>query len=479
MAKTQINVSNVKIDFLNIHSSFGTYDLIPHLEEFNIYENIFENHLSAHITLQDGFNIPSKLPIVGEETISCSIRLEGDEGTMIVSPPMFHVHELSDRFLKTNQSQRFSLDLVSEQYMSNIHTRVNKSYINVRPDYIVADIWSKYLEDGHGKYLNVELAKPIDCIIPGWTPHQTFNWLCERSHPEDSDHATNYVYFETIDTVHFVSLNKLVKQKPIIVFSKTHRVDDASQVEGLAQGWIKVDELTYIKQFQKVKNINRGQYASKLITHDIVKKKILQHDFDGYSEWFNINHLGGFIPVSNSETEVQTGNEVRTSYAPSSSDYGVHGIEGRRLSDYTDSDVSFYPKHNQMYSVNPEQKHDNKVETWKQRRSNQMALYDGIQMMVRCAGVSFLRVGMTATLNIPSPESTSRGEFDTAYDKYLSGTYMITAIRHIFANDKGNTSYKMLVLLTKDGLDAPATSRMPRKLGKQSVSFHNYNMIPA
>ena len=134
-----------------------------------------------------------------------------------------------------------------------------------------------------------------------------------------------------------------------------------------------------------------------------------------------------------------------------------------------------------MYSVNPEQKHDNKVETWKQRRSNQMALYDGIQMMVRCAGASFLRVGMTATLNIPSPETTSRGEFDTAYDKYLSGTYMVTAIRHIFANDKGSTSYKMLVLLNKDGLDDVATSRMPRKRGKESVSFHSLpsEMIPA
>ena len=62
---------------------------------------------------------------------------------------------------------------------------------------------------------------------------------------------------------------------------------------------IKIHLSRFANQFQKVKNINRGQYASKLITHDIVKKKILQHDFDGYSEWFNINHLGGFIPVSN------------------------------------------------------------------------------------------------------------------------------------------------------------------------------------
>ena len=219
MAKKQVNVSDVKIDHIDIHAAIGRYDLIPHLEELNIYENIFENHLSAHITLQEAFNLPSKLPIVGEETIDCLIRLEGHEGPLVINPPTFHVHELSDRFLRTNQSERFSLDLVSEQYMSNIHTRVNKSYIGWSADEIVQDIWNNYLDDGHGD-LNMESAKPIDCIIPGWTPHQTFNWLCERSQPEDRE-ATNFVYFETMDTVHFVSLNKLVKQKPIIVFSKT------------------------------------------------------------------------------------------------------------------------------------------------------------------------------------------------------------------------------------------------------------------
>ena len=65
MAKKQVNVSNVKIEKIEIESSFGKYDLIPNLEELNIYENIFSNYLHAHLTLQDAFNIPFKLPIIG------------------------------------------------------------------------------------------------------------------------------------------------------------------------------------------------------------------------------------------------------------------------------------------------------------------------------------------------------------------------------------------------------------------------------
>ena len=470
MAKKQLNVTDITIEKIDIESSFGKYDLVPHLEELNIYEDIFSNHMTGHITLQDAYNIPYKLPILGEETIDCAIRLEGDDGKHIIDPPLLHVHELSDRFLKNNQSQRFSLDLVSEQYMSNQHARVSKSYSggDWTADEIVSDIWSNYLDDGHGE-LHTEDAKPIDCIIPNWRPHDAFNWLCERTQPEDNDYATNYFYYETMDGTHFTSLNRLIEEQigqeaDRLIFAKEHMVEDPFKVGSLATGFIKVDSITYINQFEKVKNINEGLYASKLITHDIVRKKIAQHNYDGFTEWMWINHTAPFPPLSNSDTEFQTGNTFRTSYAPDESS-GV--IEGRRLSDYTDSAVSFYPKHNQMYSVNAQHKYDNKVEEWKLRRAGNIALFDGITMQVECAGLSFIRVGLLVTLNVASPETTSHGKHDVAFDKFLSGTYMITAIRHIFANDMGETGYKMVVEMTKDGLNDVATSRVPRKLGNE------------
>ena len=462
MAKKQINVSNVTIDKINIESSFGTYDLVPHLEELNIYEDIFSNYLSGHITLHDAFNIPFKLPVVAEETIDCKIKMEGDDGEeLIINPPMLHIHELSDRFLKTNQSQRFSLDLVSAQYMSNVHCRVSKSFTDKTGDEIVRDIWSDYLDDDHGG-LVVEPTKRIEqCIIPNWTPYEAFNWLAGRVQPEDHDYATNYLYYETMDGTNFVSLNRLMEAEPVLTFAKEHIVDDPAKVEALTAGFIKVNEIYYERQFEKIKNINEGQYSSKLITHDIVRKKILQHDYNGFNEWFNFNHLGPFPPLSNSETEVKSGFKFRNSYAPPA-DPDLAIIDGRQLSFLTDSAVSLYPKHNKMYATNVGHGHNNAVEEWKLRRAGQMVLYDGITMRIECAGLSFIRVGMTVTLNILSPETTSRGKEGIGFDKYLTGTYMITAIRHIFTNDRGNTLYNMVLEMTKDGLDDVATGRIPR-----------------
>ena len=197
-----------------------------------------------------------------------------------------------------------------------------------------------------------------------------------------------------------------------------------------------------------------------------MRKRIRQHDYDGFTDWFWVNHLGRFQPLSNSDTEIKSGHIARTSFAPPF-DPDLAVTEGRRLSDLTDSAVSLYPKHNKMYAQNFGHEHDNKVEEWIKRRAGQMVLYDGIMMQVECAGLSFVRVGMTVILNVASPETTSHGKQGIAFDKFLSGIYMITAIKHTFNNDKGNTIYSMVLELTKDGLDDVATGRVPREQGNE------------
>ena len=374
---------------------------------------------------------------------------------------MLHTHDLKGRFLKSPQSEQFTLDLVSEQYMNNTHTRISKSYSDgtwTASD-IVQDIWSNYMDDGHGDLEIDESEGIVNCVIPNWTPYEIFNWLCDRASPETDDNeriARNYLYYETMDTAHFKSLHKLAQDNHDIVFAMNPRVVDPTKVEGLSSDTkiIKAESIKYGSQFQKIKNINEGMYASKLITHDIVKKKILQHDYNMVTDYANLKAVeaaaegvSGNPVISFAETQLQTGNTFRTQFAPTE---GEAVTEGNQLFDFTDSKVDYYPKHNQMFATNTGTLHDNEVENWLQRRSSQMIQYDGIRMMVRCSGASFIRVGMVVTLIVPSP--SSRKNPDEAFDMYLTGKYMITAIRHILAYDKGETTYAMLVELRKDGI---------------------------
>lgn len=73
---------------------------------------------------------------------------------------------------------------------------------------------------------------------------------------------------------------------------------------------------------------------------------------------------------------------------------------------------------------------------------------------------------MTVKLMVPSTEGTSDGKRENAFDKHLTGTYLITSIKHTFTQgESGNFGYKMLLELSKDGLEQMASYRMPRKQG--------------
>ena len=467
MAESKIvSVGDIVIEKLLCEGATGSFDLTTFMEELNIYEDIFSNTLKGHLTLQDSYNLPQYLPFSGEETIVCRIALGGvlsdADGRNVLAPPKFHVHDISDRFLKSPKAQRYSLDLVSEQYMSNVHSKVSKSYVDVSASDIVEDMWALYLDDG--KDLFVEETEKIDhIIIPNWHPHDAFDWLATRSTSVMNTSAHNYLYYESLAGSHFVSMNSLMQVEPTLTFGLEARVDDPSKVEALSGGFVKVDKILYDGQFHKIKNIKQGLYSSKLVTHDIVTKQIVQHDFDGYDEWFRYNHLGEFFPLSNSETEIQAGLQNRVSLAPPSSLSNAI-TEGRQISKYTDSRFDFYPKHDKMYATSSIHEYDNNVEHWLQHRNQQMQLFDGVTMQVECAGISFIRIGMIINLQVPSPETTSHGKREKGFDKILSGKYMITAIKHIISQQgQGNFGYKMLVELSKDGLPKPLPYRDPYK----------------
>ena len=457
-----INPSSVNIRKIDLRGATGTFDLSDNFIELSVYENIFQPALTAHIIISDSFNLPAKLPIVGEETLDIIFSLEGvdDDDASIFLPPM-HVNDISSRFMTKPKSQQYSLELVSEQFMNNAHSTISKSYRGKTVEQIVKDIYSSHLDDEHenSNGITTESTDGIEnIIIPNLHPHDAIRWLSQRTIAADSN-AINFIYFETMSGSRFVSINNLVEQEPILTFTQSPAAEDAFKIESLSAGIIKYDKISFVKQFDKYVNTKRGLYASKLITHDIVKKKIVQHEYTGFNEWFGISHLGLYPPLSNSETEIKKSS--RKSFAPPATEFS--SIDETELGNQVDSHIEFYPKHNQMYSLNTGDIYDNKVEDWKLQRNSHMEIYNGLKVMIECAGVSFLKIGSTVNLLVTSPETTDRdGTMFDGYEKYLSGKWLVSEIRHILTQ-KDDIQYRMVVMLIKDGLEDIVPLRKTRK----------------
>ena len=468
----QYNVNDIKIDNLSIKAANAEFDIQPFLIELNIEENIFKTSLTGSIVLSDSYNIPEKFPLVGEETVDINITLSGIDSKdsdlhLIVNPPRMHINSITGRYFtgKTPKAQMFTLELVSEQYMSNIHSKVSKSYNNVSISDIVSDIYSKYL--GNPDKLSFEKTDRIEsCVIPNLHPLEAIKWVTKRAVQEDGA-GVNYLFFESLSGVYFVSINKMAEEKPQFTYKYIPRISDHTGVEALSKGEFRISELYFMSQFDKASNSINGLYASKLITHDIVRKKITQYDFNGYNDFVSLNHFGTFPVIASSEMEIKSADLPRVTYAPPEDDNNFPVTTEKDLSDMTDSHVEFYPKHKQLYSRNTGDEYDNKVETWKLQRTSQIKSFDNITLIIESSGNPFLRVGHTVNIELPSPESTdSDKSSDNIYDKHLSGTYLVTSIKHVFqqieAKDK-KISYTMKVEVVKDALEDIVQNRTAKK----------------
>jgi len=463
---SQLAVSDVKIKSVTLESaSFlggRPYDLIPHLREINIYENLFSNALTANITLDEAINLSEKFPIVGEELVKFDISIPGmtttlKDQTSLANPLPMYVHKTTNRKLTAPQSQSFSLELVSTAYMKNIHSRISKSYCDMKANRIAFDIWQNYLWEPQGGQFLSGVFEPChrleQCVIPNWTPYKAINWLASRANSYINPKCANYVFYETMFGSNFKSIDSMMQKESVLLFALEPAHTDPYKVEALVNKneplpVVKCDSIDLVHQPEMVKNINRGCYASTLITHDIVTKKITQHSYSLKKEWNKTAHLNKISPVMFSPRKLSLAKNV--SFGPPSDNDKENKVISSGLNNFYDSVVLFSPKHDKMYAVNATHEYDNKVEDWRLQRNSQLTLFDGTKFYVQCGGLPNLRVGMCADIHMMSPEAYRKHEHSR--DNVLSGKCMITAIRHVITNIGGNTEYKMILELCKDGI---------------------------
>ena len=452
---------------ITLVSARGSFNLLPYLSEMIIYENIFRPALTASIMLSDAFNLPYYAPIVGEETIDVDLGIKDFEDDKIkIKPPPFHINSIKDREMTKPKAQLLSLDLVSEKFMSDSHAKISKSYRGKTIGEIVTDIHNTYLDDG--SFLYVEPTDRTEtCIIPNLSPLDAINWLARRAIPRNAKNNVNYLFYETVSGSFFVSLNSLMKYRPLFYCRIKPRVDDVSSDGALLTRYINIDKLKFINTFNKHKNTKRGVYASKLITHDIVKKKIIQHENHYIADWVGSNHLGHNPPVSISNVETKSASVNRTSFAPPHEKNRQPTTSEKSLPKMIDSRVEFYPKHDKMYCKWVGDSYDNKAEEWKLQRNSNIGLFQNLNIYVEGAGVSNVRVGQIVLLQVPSTETTDGDKMsDVGFDKALSGKFMITAIKHMFSTASSSGTYidyRMGLELSKDGVEELVPWRKSRK----------------
>jgi len=434
--------NDVRIESIIIRNGVREVDVTGMMIQFNLFEDLYNNVLTANLTLVDSVNLIGTVPFVGLETVEIVFKTPGflsEEATEL----FLNVYQISDRntgsaVVGTDTTQTYTMQLISPAYFRSQHSRVRMAYMNEPISQMVEKIVGNFLGED---VTFEETAGQQSYIIPSWTPFRAVNWLASRARPAANPLAANYLFFETAGGFQFRSIDSIVQDPPVIrlVYApgNTRLTSDSGNISfrHIIPEMQMIRSYTILPTGSTMERIDQGMFASKLITHDLVTKEFETQTFS-YADSFEAqNHIEDNIHGDNNET------------TPSDPiPFAGSNKYGRKY----DSIVKIRPKHREMFDG--VQDYD-ESEKWLLQRMSQMRQVEAQRVKVEVPGLNFLSVGQVVMLEVPRPENTKGLSHPEDLDPEVSGKYIITNIHHIIELD----DHRMVMELSKESLPASST----------------------
>ena len=260
-----------------------------------------------------------------------------------------------------------------------------------------------------------------DIVVPNWNPLQLINFLSKNA--VSAEGSSNYLFFENNDGFKFTTIDDLKKEDVKRVYTLKDRPVQHHHVPGKITVDASMMENYMAQQmFDISKGQMNGQYATSVLTHNMLKKKLdkyeLEYDAEkhkGFAEGIGLNGPPG-KPFKDFNTEQHTG------FMSSNYMYDIHHL----------GDNSHYP----WYDMKRAELRTNTVK------------FD-------IPGDSNLFAGDMVALIIATDLRTQ----DEQENQFMTGNWLVTAIHHKINND----GYVCTVECMKDGFFADPDSILPAR----------------
>ena len=327
-----------------------SFDLSKNIVEFDYYEDILKQSVSATIKIVASFSYVNQLPIRGGEKVEMNIETSFGE-TKFEGDNALYVYKVSDH-RTSRMVEECTIHLTSLEHFSNQSTRCIKKYNFQGIGEHVEDILKNTL--GTKKNIKVEpTANSYTFIGNSKKPFYTLTWLGSKSISQVSEKSgvsgegkeglnkgtAGFLFYENYDGYHFRSIDSLVSNtqvqdgksdlEPKFSYSYTGKVIEAAKLKN------NVTILDYNLQ----KNIDLrgalrvGMYCNQFYYYDTRKNKLSLYNYKLKDEIKNATKLGNeeSITVNSDFASRPTRTMFRTS------DHGVLNPGGSLTESQSDS----------------------------------------------------------------------------------------------------------------------------------------------
>jgi hypothetical protein len=414
------------------------FDISNFCVETVLFEDIFSNTMMGHAYVLDAANLIGLIPLVGTEVITIAFRTP----TMTESiRKSFKITSVDERvFTRTDVEQGYTVSFISmEAYIDNV-TNLSKKFSGTT-DAVVQKIFKDYLSvkrvvgATESKETPLETSgkahgSSVSFVACSWSPLKCINWVANRSFGNAKE-APSFLLFETNKSFKFMSVEELIgRQKTAsgIFAEYSYAPNYSTKTQDLQTGYLySKPELS--KQYNTVRHImpfthfnvldgqDMGYYAGTLITQDHTLKTYQEFSFDYHTAHKDFGHLGDpALPMFS----VRQAREPNAKKVVRTKTYKTHG----------DMEDPLYEK-------------------WMLQRNSLLYEAGTHHLEIEVAGRTDIEVGVI--VNFLYPKAVDKNDVtneEDGLDMFMSGLYLVTAIRHSFKLNK----HTMYLELMKDSI---------------------------
>lgn len=433
----------------------GGVDIMPMVQELNIYEAITQTAVYGTLVIVDSTNLIANLPIQGTERLFFKLSTPGTSKVEHIVDASeetghpFYVYKISNKQQAKQGTLVYTIHFASREFMRNIRTKVSQAYSGNLSSMVQQIMADKQGLDSR-KTLYFEETKNQDkFVMPNIPPFQAISLVAKRALPKYGQ-GVGYYFYETTKGFYFQSwesmcADKIKERDPIETYYYQPRNITDPALERDANETKVMQDLRSVETYKFVNNFHDtaaaqalGTYGHRVISYNLYNKSFTPTDYNYHKEFNNTVH----VDYKNDEGLTGTSPQVRENPVD---------FDNNSVSDYAESMVSLSPTTQFLHDeptggYGTDVADDGRFEGI--RNSQRMQINAGTTIEMTVPGQTQIQPGEIIHFELRPVETEGETVDKKSYDPQYSGRYIITKVRHRVTKQ----DYKMVFECKKDSV---------------------------
>jgi hypothetical protein len=417
-------------------SSGVTFDLVGTIISFEIFENLFSTALSGSFIFVDTDNIVTNGPIIGQEYLYLKVGTPSLDGYDIdFTNVPFATYKINVREDANKNTQLLQVSFTSPEIIRNNRVRVSKSYTETI-DQIVTNVLRDERYINTAKPLNIEPTAGIRKVVsPNLHPYNFITNLATES-ISTKDGNPFFMFYESTKGINFRSMESLFAEDTMGDYAMGDFGNNEGKKPDIKKEFGRILQFEIAANSDMLSKVTSGMLGSSIIEYNIYNKSFNKSTYNYINDFNQFNRVHY---------------ENRTKDNPIYSE-GFIDEKEKTVGDFTDARIhlhsvssggSFDTQHTDTtssYKYEPNKIKDSLLH--RQAKFNEFT--DGITIKMVINGSTNISVGQTINVTIP----VTGVAHDKKFDKYYTGKYLITKLRHGF--DMPTKKHEITLSASKD-----------------------------